>query len=141
MFIGHYVSFSQNDYSETLLIFLLSCRISYFERVYKFLAILQKKQNRHILIVRIKLSKAFGKAVWPYFLNLKHESILYAIHSILFSFFLFFFFRATPVAHGSSPARGQIGAAAATPQSQQHGIQAVSVTYTTAHGNAGSLTH
>ena len=28
-----------------------------------------------------------------------------------------------------------------TPQSQLHGIQAASATYTTAHSNAGSLTH
>ena len=28
-----------------------------------------------------------------------------------------------------------------TPEPQQHSIQAMSVTYTTAHGNAGSLTH
>ena len=28
-----------------------------------------------------------------------------------------------------------------TPQPQQHQIQAASVTYTIAHGNAGSLTH
>ena len=28
-----------------------------------------------------------------------------------------------------------------TPQPQQRGIRATSVTYTTAHGNAGSLTH
>ena len=30
---------------------------------------------------------------------------------------------------------------APTPQPQEHQIQATSATYTTAHGNAGSLTH
>ena len=39
-------------------------------------------------------------------------------------------------------AKVQIGAAGASlPQPQQHGIQATSTTYTTACGNAGSLTH
>ena len=48
------------------------------------------------------------------------------------------------MAYGSSQARGLIGTAAArrpTPQPQQCGIRAASATYTTAHGNAGSLTH
>ena len=48
-------------------------------------------------------------------------------------------FRATPMAHGSSQARGPIRATAAG--LQQRGIQAESVTYTTAHSNALSLTH
>ena len=52
----------------------------------------------------------------------------------------FFFFRATLMAHGSSQARGSIAAAAAG-QSRSHQIQAGPATYTTAHGNAGSLTH
>ena len=53
------------------------------------------------------------------------------------------FFRATPMAYGSSQARGWIGATAAepTPQPQHYQIRAVSLTYTTAHGNARSLTH
>ena len=49
---------------------------------------------------------------------------------------------------GGSQARGRIGAAAAglrhshtMPQPQQRWIRAAAVTYTTAHGNAGSLTH
>ena len=60
--------------------------------------------------------------------------------SFFFFFFFFFFwlFRATPMAYGSSQARSQIGA---TPQPQQQGLQAASVTYTTAHGHAGSSTH
>ena len=49
---------------------------------------------------------------------------------------------ATPVAYGGSQARGPIGAVATwpTPEPQQRGIRAASATYTTAHGNAGSLT-
>ena len=62
-----------------------------------------------------------------------------------FSFCLFSFFsRVAPVAYGGSHARGLIGAVAAglrTPEPQQHGIRAASATYTTTHGNAGSLTH
>ena len=64
----------------------------------------------------------------------------------LFSFFFFFFclFRATPAAHGGSQARGLIGATSQSCQSilqpQQLGIWAMSETYTTAHGNARSLT-
>ena len=53
------------------------------------------------------------------------------------------------MACGGSQARGQIGATAAglrhshqlTPQPLQGRIQAMSVTYTTAHGNTGTLTH
>ena len=63
--------------------------------------------------------------------------------SLAVRFFIFYFllFRATCVAYGRSQARGQIGAAAGGLQPQQCGIQATSVIYTTAHGNAGSLTH
>ena len=52
-------------------------------------------------------------------------------------------FRAAPQAYGGSQARGPIGAAARRPMPQPHqcGIRAVSLTYTTAHGNAESLTH
>ena len=54
----------------------------------------------------------------------------------------FLLFRATPVAYGSFWARGRIATAAASVhQTQQHQIQPTSVTYTTAHGNDGSLTH
>ena len=69
-----------------------------------------------------------------------------------------FLFRPTSAAYGSSQSRGQIGAAASslrhrhshaiselhlqpTPQTQQCGIWALSATYTSAHGNARSLTH
>ena len=66
----------------------------------------------------------------------------------IFIIYLFLLFRAAPAAYGGSQARGLIGPTAAglhyscqlTPQAQQCQIQAVSATYTTAHGNAGSLT-
>ena len=48
-----------------------------------------------------------------------------------------FFFKATPMAYGVSQANQSDSC---QPQPQQCGIQAISVTYTTAHGNAGSLT-
>ena len=60
------------------------------------------------------------------------------------SFFSFFLFGATPVAYGSSQARGQIRAAAASqsnPQLQQHWIWVTSATYAIAHSNTRSLTH
>ena len=57
----------------------------------------------------------------------------------LFFISFFFLFRATLVAHGGPQARGWIGATAASLQQCQ--IWAVSVTYTIAHGNAGSVTH
>ena len=61
----------------------------------------------------------------------------------LFIYCHFAFSRAAPEAYGGSQARDGIGAAAAkpTPQLQQCGIPAMSVTHTTAHGNTGSLTH
>ena len=64
-----------------------------------------------------------------------------------FAFLLFFFFfclfMAASTAYGSSQARGRIGAVTdGLPHShRQRWIQVMSVTYTTANGNAGSLTH
>ena len=57
--------------------------------------------------------------------------------------FFFWLFRATPVAYGGSQARGWMWSCSCrpTPEPQQSGIQAESVTYTTAHGNDGSPTH
>ena len=58
---------------------------------------------------------------------------------VLFSFLLLF--RATPKAYGGSQAKSLIGAVAAgLCRPQQCQIQAMSGTYTTAQGNAGSLT-
>ena len=59
---------------------------------------------------------------------------------VLSTFFFFGHFRATPSAYGGSQARGQSCSRWPTPQPQQHQIQALSATYTTAHGNTGSLT-
>ena len=57
-------------------------------------------------------------------------------------FFLFFFFRATPEAFGRSQAIGQIGAAApGLHHSHSNAGSELCLTYTTAHGNAGSLTY
>ena len=53
-------------------------------------------------------------------------------------------FRASPTANGGSRGRGQIGAVGShwpMPQSLQLRIWAVSATYTTAQGNAGSISH
>ena len=61
-------------------------------------------------------------------------------HSLKFGYFPFFFaffFRAKCVAYRSSQARVKLEL---TPQ-QQSRIQAASVTYTIAYGNAESLTH
>ena len=58
------------------------------------------------------------------------------------NFFFFWFFRATPEAYGGSQARGsQARDSQATPQPQQHGLWAMSATYTTAHSTARPLTH
>ena len=54
---------------------------------------------------------------------------------------LFLLFRATCAAYGCSVGLKWSCSRWPTPQSQQHRIRAISVTYTTAHGNAGSLTH
>ena len=62
--------------------------------------------------------------------------------TISFSFFLFFF-RAIPMACGGSQTKGQIRAAAADLHHSHSNTrpELYSETYTTAHGNAGSLTH
>ena len=55
----------------------------------------------------------------------------------------FVLFRASPVAYGGSQAMGSNQSCShwPTPEPQQCQIQAASVNYTTAHGNAGFLTH
>ena len=68
---------------------------------------------------------------------------------ILFFFFFFFFVfsRAAAAAYGSSQARGQVAAIATGPHHSHSNarskprVQAMSATYTTAHGNTISLTH
>ena len=60
----------------------------------------------------------------------------------LFVVVLFFFFLGLYPQHGGSQARGQIRASAAgLHHSHSNARSELSVTYTTAHGNAGSLTH
>ena len=61
-------------------------------------------------------------------------------NSALF-FFFFFLFRATPAAYGGSQARGPIRAVAAGLYHSHSNVGSESATYTTAQGNAGSLTH
>ena len=60
-----------------------------------------------------------------------------------FKYIFFLLFRAARAAYGSSQARGQIGAVAASlhHRSKQCLIRAAPATYTTAHGNTGCLTH
>ena len=58
-------------------------------------------------------------------------------------FFFFCLFKAAPEAYGGSQAGGsnQSCCCQPMPEPQPRGIQAKSETYTTAHGNAGPLTH
>ena len=62
---------------------------------------------------------------------------------VKYFFFFFFLIRPVPMAHGDSQAGGWNGTTShwPMPQPQQHQIWAVSVTYTTAQGNARSLIH
>ena len=61
--------------------------------------------------------------------------------SFLFCLFVVAISWAAPAAYGGSQARGLMGAVRPSPEPQQCRIRAASATYTTAHGNAGSLTH
>lgn len=67
----------------------------------------------------------------------------YTLFIYLFIDWLIIFFRATPMAHGSSQARGRNQSCSCwpTPQPQQRQNQATSSTYTRAHSNARSLMH
>ena len=64
------------------------------------------------------------------------------VESLLF-YVIFLLFRATLTAYGGSQAWGRIGATAAGPcySHSNAGAEPASATYTSAHGNAGSLTH
>ena len=68
-----------------------------------------------------------------------HFHLFLSLFFFFFLFFSLFFSRPAPMAFGSSQARGQIGAVATGPC--PHHIPALSATYTTAHGNARTLTH
>ena len=54
---------------------------------------------------------------------------------------LFAFSGTIPMAHGGSQARGPIGAIAVDLHQSHSNLRSESATYTTAHSNAGSLTH
>ena len=82
----------------------------------------------------------------PVVLSLVSETSSPSLCTILLFFGLslpFCFFRAITTAYRVSQARGSNGSYSwwLTPQPQQHGIWAVSATYTTVHGTTGSLTH
>ena len=67
-----------------------------------------------------------------------------ALFIYLFIYFcLFAFSKASPVAYGGSQARRSSRSCSCwpMPQPEQHRSQATSMTYTTAHSNARSLTH
>ena len=73
--------------------------------------------------------------------GLNYQSNILHVYSLLF-FFFFCLFRAASTAYGSFQARGPTGCSCwPIPQPQQHQIQALSSTYTTAYGNMGFLTH
>ena len=74
------------------------------------------------------------------------QKLLSLIRSHLFIFLIFCLFfggGAAPSAYGGSQAKGSNWSCScwSTPQPQQCGIWVASATYTTAHSNAGSLTH
>ena len=65
-------------------------------------------------------------------------AFLFFIFIIIIIIIIILLFSASPAAYGSSQARSRI---ATMPQPQQCGMQDMSVTYTTADGNTGSLSH
>ena len=72
----------------------------------------------------------------------KFKGFLFYFFSKYFLLFIYLLFMAAPMAYGGSQARGWIGATAAgLRHSHSHTWSKPSVTYTKAHGNAGSLTH
>ena len=80
--------------------------------------------------------------IWSPFLEcgtstMKSWHLLYSCLFFFFFFFLFFWGCTWGIWKFSGAAAGP----AAQPAPQQHGIRAMSVTYTIAHGNAGSPTH
>ena len=83
---------------------------------------------------------------WKFRFRIEYKNHLCLTY--IYTPFFIFLFRAAHVAYGSSRASGTIGATVASlchsrwpiPQTQ-HGIRAISVTYTTAQGNTSSLTH
>ena len=103
---------------------------------------------RHCVMVLISTFLKTNEAEHSLCLWLLWQLLLWKHFKIFpcFSFFFFVFFsfsRAALKAHGGSQVRGLDRSCSRwpTPQSQQRQIQASSSTYTTAHGNTGSLTH
>ena len=97
--------------------------------------------NYH-LCFHLSLTFIFIHYLWyEYFV----EEVSYCCNAwreTLFCFLFFLFFRAVPVTYRGSQARGWIAAVAAgLHHRQQCQILAMSATYTTGHGNTGSLTH
>ena len=90
------------------------------------------------------LLSATSNLVLSHLMTFFFQLLYFSAQLFLFGFILFYcLFRATPAAYGSSQARGFILFfifLGPIPQPQQHGIQAVSATYTTVHSNPGSLT-
>ena len=78
--------------------------------------------------------------------GIEYAGRVFTILGFLFLFYfiyLFLLLRVAPVAYGSSQARGRTGAIAAglCHSLSDMGSEPTSVTYTTAHGNSGYLTH
>ena len=75
--------------------------------------------------------------------NWERRQIMWDLFFVFWFFVFFFFFITTLAAYGDSHARGLIRAVATGlyHSYSNAGFRAASVTYTTTHGNAGSLTH
>ena len=70
-----------------------------------------------------------------------HSKSITKVINVLLFFLLFFSPRATLAAYGGSQARDWIRATAARLRHSRSNVGSASVTYTTAHSNAGCLTH
>ena len=88
-----------------------------------------------------KKGRGGSKWCWKFILQSLRRSVV-KMYLFIYLFFFFCLFGAVPTAYGRSQARGRFGATAAgLHQSHSNtGSGAVSVTYTTAHGNTRSLT-
>ena len=95
---------------------------------------IQLSINESKLISKVSSSLNHSDQIWE-FLSLRP---LMALH---FSSGFFFFFRAAPVAYGSSQARGWIGATADGLHHSHSNMGSEPGLWPTAHHNAGSLTH
>ena len=101
------------------------------------LSLSQHLNRSFIILTRIDL-------IMSIFLSVHNKNL--RVNTTQFWFFFFFFglFRAVLSSYGYFQARDRIGAVCSRwplPQPQQSWSPATSVTYTTTHGNTGSLTH